>query len=1320
MSKENCKTPFVQKVLVTILIQIFFSSNIVWGASINQHESSASNFTLATYTQIPDSNFKEKVMAMDAVLTAPAENTFLAGQIKSEQQVYKKKYKKQWKQKWLNERTFSLKIGGNALEIEGRVENNLPHLTTVKVVRLNDVLQKTGQFAHVGLIEKDEHGNRVENGVPVIYVDNKYYKMLDRTALKHDVDEIIQWEQLRLELSRIYGDDFDSAAMRNWIQTHTKVADDKLVSGECAGLTSVEIAKKFHKKSFPLKKLLELIAPDEKHLLEAVDFAYVKKLYDKFKHEEGNDVNISASVSMAATPTMESKYQHYKRILPPGKESDQLVFGTSGIRELVKFLVDKKCYALADGLIYYFAEMGELTQDESKNMMAIAGDLRPSTDRILLMQIAAAMKHGIKIINGGNIPTPAIVNYGMHNPIGAIISLMITASHCPVLPKAIEQNGIKPNRSTGEVLKEDERRILKQVREALEIECMRPEEENMFTKTGNKKDKSLSKDQKKLLDEAMEMLKTINDEPAKMFVDRYAAFGNIFDQTDKVPFIEHMAVGRDLIKKIFNRVGLNFFSEERNKKWQKSLVVDTENVTKGLKKVVKRVKRKYKDSQIKGMCTTDGDSDRPALFDEKGNFIYGDKTGYFTCEYIRNLTAEKHKKMFVAVTATVSRAVVQRLKDIGCEVVQTQIGSPFVVKAMEDRLAQAEKEGEEVIACGFERNGGFLLGSDITLDNGNVLEALPTRDAMLPILATFHLAKNNGNMTLGQLEKSRFSEEYASFSWSDLIQNTDPGCESYTAVMGQAIMRSFSPIELDIVEVEFLEGKKIRYTKKDGTVKTVGSEDEIALRMNKIKDILETHFTPKKGFEGGIEKMGFLDGVRMFFNNACKEVVHMRPSGNAAQWRIYSEARTQKRAEQITDLKSEIYPKMIEEYTKEKKKYEGMRITPRTNLEMKQTFKGVEGFDLDKDVWRTWDMKFGSKKEHSLEENIVFGGSGDALIFQSRRIYDVTGELKWLPKKGYNKETLTVSRFLGWERDRNVLSCAENWSDGRKIKVEYKGFDAWLELGRGLGKNIPMGKFADMPFPVMSDRAKAHFVENGIYWLDLFDVVTESQLAAEPPMWQHNFKFERPKELNIPEQDAKKAVTLFEDGENGILPNITDKNHKYIIRYDKTRLQEYQSKFYLSNEFSPESILNEYVTQLKLKVPAGKDPEEFIKLKEFDGKTEDGKEALISVEQLDGSGQRVGTGNVNITGLDSIKQGAIRIVGMLNMAMAASGIPDGADLSKYTKLVSYISDQYKLITNASFDPKMLFAVIIIPAAEPIPANRLREYYELTLKNLQSV
>ena len=72
--------------------------------------------------------------------------------------------------------------------------------------------------------------------------------------------------------------------------------------------------------------------------------------------------------------------------------------------------------------------------------------------------------------------------------------------------------------------------------------------------------------------------------------------------------------------------------------------------------------------------------------------------------------------------------------------------------------------------------------------------------------------------------------------------------------------------------------------------------------------------------------------------------------------------------------------------------------------------------------------------------------------------------------------------------------------------------------------------------------------------------------------------------------------------------------------------------------------------------------------------------------------------------------------------MAASNIPDeSTKLSDYIKTISYIQNQYKLITQQHLDiNEILKEIINIPNAEVIPSNRLREYYELTLKNLYSV
>ncbi len=48
--------------------------------------------------------------------------------------------------------------------------------------------------------------------------------------------------------------------------------------------------------------------------------------------------------------------------------------------------------------------------------------------------------------------------------------------------------------------------------------------------------------------------------------------------------------------------------------------------------------------------------------------------------------------------------------------------------------------------------------------------------------------------------------------------------------------------------------------------------------------------------------------------------------------------------------------------------------------------------------------------------------------------------------------------FISRDRQAGTLTCEEAWSDGRKASVVFdERADAWLEIGRGLDKNIPMG-----------------------------------------------------------------------------------------------------------------------------------------------------------------------------------------------------------------------------------------------------------------------
>ncbi|MCK5675911.1 MAG: phosphomannomutase, partial [Verrucomicrobia bacterium] len=83
-------------------------------------------------------------------------------------------------------------------------------------------------------------------------------------------------------------------------------------------------------------------------------------------------------------------------------------FGTSGARGLAVEMTDSVCYTYTKGFLQYLEESGELKNvGGATSSVAIAGDLRPSTERIMGAVAKAASDMGYAPINCGRIPSPA-------------------------------------------------------------------------------------------------------------------------------------------------------------------------------------------------------------------------------------------------------------------------------------------------------------------------------------------------------------------------------------------------------------------------------------------------------------------------------------------------------------------------------------------------------------------------------------------------------------------------------------------------------------------------------------------------------------------------------------------------------------------------------------------------------------------------------------------------------------------------------------------------------------------------------------------------
>ena len=519
-------------------------------------------------------------------------------------------------------------------------------------------------------------------------------------------------------------------------------------------------------------------------------------------------------------------------------EPRPLSFGTSGLRGLVADITDLEAYINAKGFLRYSLDTGDA---KPGGVIYVACDLRPSSDspdRSILRAVTRAVEDsGLKFVHLGRIPTPALTYYAMQK--GAP-SIVVTGSHIP-----FDRNGIKFNKSAGEVLKSDEAGILKAVAGVREEEYRRPASQSLFDERGMIK-----------ASERRE-LPAADDSGRKLYLQRYLDFfaGRSL-KGKRVVVYQHSAVGRDLLVELLGALGAEAIPAGRSETF---IPIDTEDIQEAQLATLQQLA----DAQAKAhgpidaLVSTDGDSDRPlvcALQDGRVRFIGGDLLGVLVAEFLGART--------IAVPISANDAVDLRFGEKGIRPVKTRIGSPYVIQAMED----AKKSGAKNVV-GWEANGGFLTGSDLEL-KGKALKALPTRDSTLPILSVFFSAAEQGK-TLPQL----FDTLPKRYSKAGLIDN-------FPVEAAKAIVARFSPPDPGVREVDFAGGN---------------AYPGLAARKRE----LERFFPGSEGF-GPVSKVNFIDGVRIHFANG--DVAHLRPSGNAPQMRIYSNSDSQARADAIVRL----------------------------------------------------------------------------------------------------------------------------------------------------------------------------------------------------------------------------------------------------------------------------------------------------------------------------------------------------------------------------------------------------------------------------------
>ncbi len=477
----------------------------------------------------------------------------------------------------------------------------------------------------------------------------------------------------------------------------------------------------------------------------------------------------------------------------------ELAFGTSGLRGLVTDMTDLECYINAFGFIAFLQKHDNLAPGST---IFVAGDLRKSTPRITQVVLTAISDAGMKVVYGGSVPTPAIAYAAS---LAAAPCIMVTGSHIPA-----DRNGIKFYKSGGEVLKADEAAIKEAVAEVRARLYEQSTEESSFDTDGSHKQ--------------LVIIPDTDQGVADGYIRRYT---DVFMEDalagKQVVLYQHSAVGRDIIRTLLERLGATVIPVARSDEF---VPIDTENVTEKEAALFRDFVTQNPGSFA--VVSTDGDSDRPFVIDETGTFHRGDVLGLVVAKYVG--------AQFAGVPISANDAVNTfcEAHDIGLE--YTKIGSPYVIVAMQ--------QASRTPTVGWEVNGGFLTGDDIEL-NGKTLKALPTRDAVLPIICALLTASESGK---------KLSE-----------------------VFGELPRRYTGGGLIDDVPQNQIDQFKVQSGNKEA-----------------MQDLADRVF---EGTSFGKAELDITDGLRLIFESG--DVIHLRPSGNAPQFRVYTNADSQERADDL-------------------------------------------------------------------------------------------------------------------------------------------------------------------------------------------------------------------------------------------------------------------------------------------------------------------------------------------------------------------------------------------------------------------------------------
>ncbi|MDP3790477.1 MAG: GNAT family N-acetyltransferase [Candidatus Omnitrophota bacterium] len=255
----NIRYSVLFKAMALALVCLFVASDLIYATPELR---TASQSTLAALTQLNKPEFREAAAIRECLLASKGADKYINEQIPKEKGIFGKE--------WESQRTERVNIYDT--ELKGRINGKpIAGLDSVLFIKLAGFLASTGQPFQADLAGKGY------DGLPVVYIDSALCNTPDKCIQKHEIDQILQWEDLRVNMLHIA----DKKAMRRWVRRYINDADQALQGTPYEGMNSRQIAKLFHGYSYPLRD------PYKKLFRETdYDYEYIRTMLSIYGTDE--------------------------------------------------------------------------------------------------------------------------------------------------------------------------------------------------------------------------------------------------------------------------------------------------------------------------------------------------------------------------------------------------------------------------------------------------------------------------------------------------------------------------------------------------------------------------------------------------------------------------------------------------------------------------------------------------------------------------------------------------------------------------------------------------------------------------------------------------------------------------------------------------------------------------------------------------------------------------------------------------------------------------------------------------------------------------